>query len=208
MVSDLLQVIWGPSETSATQVTPSHACPVGDPNERFQSLWRKGPPTKKPLEGKPWALQSGPQPTSLAPGERHTGYAELQRQWRGSTGLAWEGSQSPFSGAVGHGRGPVPGRVGQLSVLSEVCCCSQSRGWRARTGSMKNRELPSGGSSAEDTLGRWEQSVDLRQKPGSALCLHPHPRPFMPPWGPLWHGRMKGGSAGAASSPSYPCTYL
>lgn len=32
MVSDLLQVIWGPSETSATQVTPSHACPVGDPN--------------------------------------------------------------------------------------------------------------------------------------------------------------------------------
>lgn len=52
-------------------------------------------------------------------------------------------------------------------------------------------------------LGRWEQSVDLRKKPGSAL-YHPHPpRAFI--LGPL---AMEGVSAGAASSPSPVCTYL
>lgn len=37
--------------------------------------------------------------------------------------------------------------------MSRVCCPSQSRAWRARTGSVESRELPTRSPSVEDTLG-------------------------------------------------------
>lgn len=95
-------------------------------------------------------------------------------------GLAWEGSQSTFSGAVGY-RGTVPctpGRMGQRCPGSAVLV-------RAGPGEPGQGAWRAGSSQPEARLWRtpwgWEHNVELRQKQG-ALCLHhPHPRPFMPP---------------------------
>lgn len=94
-------------------------------------------------------------------------------------------------------------------MLSKVGCPSQSRGWRAKTGSMESRELPTRSPTAEDTLGVGAK-CGLQAKAG--FCSLPPPPPSQAPHASIqayqeWK-YVEGGSAGAPSSASPPYTYL
>ena len=69
------------------------------------------------------------------------------------TGASLRGPPVPFHWGSRPRRWPcTPGRTGELAVLSKVRRPRQSRGWRARTGSMDSRKHPFRGPTAEDTL--------------------------------------------------------
>lgn len=128
---------------------------------------------------------------------------KLSRPVKGSgaraLGPAWEVSWSLSSGAPM--RPSIPGRVGQLAVIQGLPS-QLEQGLKSQDREHGQQGAPLQEPVCRGRLGRLEQSVGLRQKPSSALCYPHHPRPIMPPTKPSWHGRVGGGSAKAAGSPS------
>lgn len=188
MVSDFL-VIWCPSEASPTLMTPSHPYPLGKPDCSKVSGERDLQP-RNPLKGEHHGLCI--RPSAYIPNLRGQAY-RVSRPKKGSSARAlmsaWEASQSTFSRAAGCRWALYPTQDGAVTLLSKVGCL------RAGVGEPGQGAWRAGSSQPGAHLWRtpwgWEQNVDLRQKLGSALCLH-HlpPRPFMPPSRHTWNGSV------------------